>query len=461
MGAGAAAAANWAGSPASGDRSSSHESQPTAAKYSRYRSLRERSVSSTASAGSRSLLGNTTSISSINSNNNDKDDQQQHHRSVGSGQQQQRHSTTSGNPISRSMSMSRYRRRTNNVSVSGDATQTVQKFNGDPPRPACVDNPPRGALPPVPTIPRALRRTSSGSSGRSSKNPSVPSSSRSSSTIRTTEQKEEGHHADATKVSLDLPSPPSPSPPPPPPSAVTTALTAPPRRRPLRHTSDANSRGHDIAPLRSRMEMTTMENHQQSQSQSQSQSRPSTAGGDGNQQRQRKMIDLTERRSKLREEQEGTAKGNDEAAARREAETNPILAEQKKKDLERLQMQLANSHQATVQAHKAKSPVIEKFAFLSKVRKHKNDLSPGLSPGLSPTTPSSATASISEFSQRTATMESTRTIPTGIEAGGRGIVPQTDAPASAINSGDRVSALMNIRHCVSRWFSDTFVLMHW
>lgn len=177
-----------------------------------------------------------------------------------------------------------------------------------------------------------------------------------------------------------------------------------------------------------------MDNYQQSQSQSQSQSRPSTAGGDGNQQRQRKMIDLTERRSKLREEQEGTAKGNDEAAARREAETNRILAEQKKKDLERLQVQLANNHQATVQAHKAKSPVIEKFAFLSKVRKHKNDLSPGLSP----TTPS-ATASISEFSQRTATMESTRTIPTGIEAGGRGIVPQTDAPASAINSGDRVS----------------------
>lgn len=178
--------------------------------------------------------------------------------------------------------------------------------------------------------------------------------------------------------------------------------------------------------------MKTMENYRQSQSQSQS--RPSTAAGDENQQRQRKMIDLSERRSRLREEQEGAAKGNDEAA-RLEAETHRLLAEQKKKDLERLQVQLANSHQATVQAHKAKSPVIEKFAFLTKVRKHKNDLSPGLSP----TTPSSATASISEFSQRTATIDSTKAMPTGIEAGGRGIVPQTDAPASAINSGDRVS----------------------
>lgn len=177
----------------------------------------------------------------------------------------------------------------------------------------------------------------------------------------------------------------------------------------------------------------TMESNQ---SPSQGPSRPSTAAGDDNQQR-RKMIDLDERRRKMREEQEQATNGI-EGAARLEAETHRLLAEQKRKDLERLQVQLANSHQATVNAQKAKSPVIEKFAFLSKVRKHKNELSP-LSPGLSPTA-SVASASISEI-HRTPTMDSTstRVMPTGIEAGGRGVVPQTDAPASAINSGSRVS----------------------
>jgi hypothetical protein len=126
--------------------------------------------------------------------------------------------------------------------------------------------------------------------------------------------------------------------------------------------------------------------------------------------------------------------------ARLDAETDRIIAEQKKKDLERLQQQLAaNPPQRPSSSHqKPRSPVIEKFVFLTKGRKNRDGLSPGLSPGLS-----SASSTIGSFdfhSQTNSVVETPRHIPTGIEPGGKGIVPQTDAPASAINnSGERVS----------------------
>ena len=140
------------------------------------------------------------------------------------------------------------------------------------------------------------------------------------------------------------------------------------------------------------------------------------------------------------------------------------LEEQKRKDLERLQAQLAVS--TTNQSKKQpslkspppiKSPVIEKLTFLTKAkgRKHhqapnvnnaKNEqASPGLSPGYPPTI-SSAGGSTSDISNRAVGVTEHKhaparsvTAPIGIEAGGKGIIPQTDAPASAINTGDQVS----------------------
>lgn len=118
---------------------------------------------------------------------------------------------------------------------------------------------------------------------------------------------------------------------------------------------------------------------------------------------------------------------DDEAAqremARLEAENRRLLIEQKKKDLARLEMHLANS-QPTVRAqpHKPKSPVIEKFVSLTRGRKNRDGLSPGLSPSSSNTS-----------------IEPQRTFSNSIEPGGKGAVPQTDAPQSAINAGDRVS----------------------
>ncbi|RYO80635.1 hypothetical protein DL764_009872 [Monosporascus ibericus] len=346
--------------------------QTQSAKLSRYRSLRGRSVSTSADAVGRSITG---------SNGNTRSDSAVYGPAEGDGQQPPT-DAASGNPVSRSMS--RYRRRANSVSVNGDATQ--RRFNGDPPLPTTYDsNPP--IVPPVPAIPGALNRRSSG---------------RLSGTKERKEQEDHDHrhrhHVD-TKPYLD-----------PPPSS-------PPSRRPqLRHTSDANSRG-DLPPLRRRMM-----DHQ---------SRPSVAS-DEPQELRRMTTDRDQRHQRLRDEQNEAAR-RAEDVAQLQAETNRILAEQKRKDLERLEAQLAKSQQAAAQAHKQRSPVIEKFALLTKGRKHKNDLSPGWSPM------SSASRSVSEFSYQAVKNEPIRAAPTGIEVGGKGIVPQTDAPASAINSGDRTS----------------------
>ncbi|RYP69341.1 hypothetical protein DL771_006151 [Monosporascus sp. 5C6A] len=354
---------------ASGD----DDRQTQSAKLSRYRSLRGRSVSTSADAVGRSIIG---------SNGNSSSDNAVHGPTEGDGQQPPT-DAASGNLISRSMS--RYRRRANSVSVNGDATQ--RRFNGDPPLPSAYHtNPP--TVPPVPAIPGALKRRSS---------------SRASVTRERKEREDDDHrrrhHVD-TKPSLD-----------PPPS--------PPSRRPkLRHTSDANTRG-DLPPLRRRMM-----DHQ---------SRPSIAS-DEPQELRRVMTDRDQRHHRLREEQNEAAR-RAEDVARLQAETNRILAEQKRKDLEMLEEQLDKSQQAAAKAHKQRSPVIEKFAFLTKGRKHRNDLSPGWSPM------SSASRSVSEFGYQTVNNEPVRVAPTGIEVGGKGIVPQTDAPASAINSGDRTVAV--------------------
>ncbi|RYP64790.1 hypothetical protein DL769_006535 [Monosporascus sp. CRB-8-3] len=356
--------------------------QTQSAKVSRYRSLRGRSISTSADAVGRSVIG---------SNGNSSSDSAVRGPAEGDGQQPPT-DVASGNSISRSMS--RYRRRANSVSVNVDATQ--RRFNGDPPPPPAHDsNPP--TVPPVPAIPGALRRRSG---------------NRVSTTREQKEQEEDDdrcrRHADA-KPALD--------PPPSPPS----------RRRQLRHTSDANSRG-DLCPLRRRMT-----DHQ---------SRPNTAS-DEPQQLRRMTTDRDQRHERLREEQNEAAR-RAEDVARLQAETNRILAEQKRKDLERLEVQLAKSQQAAAQAHKQRSPVIEKFALLTKGRKHKNDLSPGWSPT------SSACRSVSEFSCQRVNNEPIRAAPTGIEVGGKGIVPQTDAPASAINSGDRTSKGMTYDLGMSR-----------
>ena len=129
-----------------------------------------------------------------------------------------------------------------------------------------------------------------------------------------------------------------------------------------------------------------------------------------------------------RKEQEEAARWADEVA-RLEAETDRILAEQKKRDLARLQAQLAAAPSPKA---KPKRLILDKLTFLRSPRPN--------TPGY-PTTPKSAPAKILAFNWSPASPNRTPSpdIMSMIQPGGKGIVPQTDAPTSASNGGERVS----------------------
>lgn len=119
-----------------------------------------------------------------------------------------------------------------------------------------------------------------------------------------------------------------------------------------------------------------------------------------------------------------------EEVARLEAETDRILAEQKKRDLARLHAQVATP------PPKAKSIILERLTFFSRsVKKGYPRSQPG--------TPTSITSTIFSLDFSRAGSLETSPVPdkmSFIEQGGGGIVPQTDAPTSAVNGGERVSA---------------------
>lgn len=131
------------------------------------------------------------------------------------------------------------------------------------------------------------------------------------------------------------------------------------------------------------------------------------------------------RRRKEREEQERIAqieKAAQEAEQARLAdeETARLLAEQKRKDLERLQAEL---DAAVPDSSQVTSPK-EKFGLFRK-RAGTKTSQPA----------SSGTASRLSSISRAKSDETSQ----GIEQGGGGIVPNVDAPISAVNAGERVS----------------------
>ena len=122
--------------------------------------------------------------------------------------------------------------------------------------------------------------------------------------------------------------------------------------------------------------------------------------------------------------------------ARLEAETDRILAEQKKRDAARAQAQLLPP------PPRPKFLILEKFSFLSRSRRSNATSSQVGTPSPSPTAP---TVFSLDFSRRSSSLEdsssSTPDKMSFIEQGGRGIVPGVDAPTSASNGGERVSLL--------------------
>ncbi|KAI1469695.1 uncharacterized protein F4812DRAFT_457095 [Daldinia caldariorum] len=198
--------------------------------------------------------------------------------------------------------------------------------------------------------------------------------------------------------------------------APATALDSPPRHH-LRHTESTRK----YPPRRSTMD--------------QYQNRPSTAKSAMSEESGwRRLVSRDGRRNRVNSEEEDEALKRE--VARLEAENRRLIAEQKRKDLQRLEIELANSPRPSFQAQspKPRSPVLEKLALLTKGRKSRDR--DGLSPVVSPT---SSNASVEPIKSQI----------TGIEVGGRGIVPQTDAPHSAINAGERNVAVRCKHHTFS------------
>ncbi|KAI0016971.1 hypothetical protein F4780DRAFT_782701 [Xylariomycetidae sp. FL0641] len=287
----------------------------------------------------------------------------------------------SGNSIARSMS--RYRRRANSVSVHADATQ---KLDSDPPHPF------EASPPPVPAIPRTLIRDSDAAAAAAA-----------ASTGAARRQKGNGDGGDPEDTD--------------PPLDHSSSSPLPPPRHQLRRTDTRHQQRH----LRQRM--ADHQNHPTMTT--------ATAPADDSPE-PRRMTGREERRQRFEEQDDTTMQA--EETAHIQNERDRILAEQKKKDLQRLEVELANTQRNLVQAQKPRSPILEKFSILTKGRKNKD--------GLSPT---SSSGSVDVTSPRLPAYEPPKAKPLGIEVGGKGIVPQTDAPTSAINSGDR-NVTVRCRH---------------
>ncbi|KAH7323977.1 hypothetical protein BKA65DRAFT_511803 [Rhexocercosporidium sp. MPI-PUGE-AT-0058] len=142
---------------------------------------------------------------------------------------------------------------------------------------------------------------------------------------------------------------------------------------------------------------------------------------------QRKVEQAKAEQERLRQQR------REEEELQRMAEEEPerLLAEQKRKDLERLQAEL----DAAPPPLPVASPKKEKFAFFSRKRAVTRTTPPTTSGSGSGTNTMSKSRS-NEPPRSTEVPRSTE-IPRGIEQGGGGIVPQTDAPISASNAGER------------------------
>jgi hypothetical protein len=111
------------------------------------------------------------------------------------------------------------------------------------------------------------------------------------------------------------------------------------------------------------------------------------------------------------------------------------LAEQKQKDLQRLEMELAAAaarpSQSPERSNSAtKSPSIEKFRVLTRKRAE------------SKATPSKSSSSLTEAESQEVPKLKANEPPKNILQGGGGAVPGVDAPKSAVNAGERVCTMI-------------------
>ncbi|KAF6836247.1 hypothetical protein CPLU01_03745 [Colletotrichum plurivorum] len=143
--------------------------------------------------------------------------------------------------------------------------------------------------------------------------------------------------------------------------------------------------------------------------------------------------DVEDRRRKEQEQEEAARWANE--VARLEAETDRILAEQKRKDLARLQAQLAAVPDPP---QRLRSPIVDKFAFFLR-KGRKSD------PATLSKSPPAFFQPLSVDYRPVSTMDPSRFI----QPGGGGIVPQVDAPTSASNAGERRVAIRCMQSSIS------------
>lgn len=137
---------------------------------------------------------------------------------------------------------------------------------------------------------------------------------------------------------------------------------------------------------------------------------------------QRKAIQEQEEQARRTQQQKEEAEA--ELARLAEGENARKLVEQKRKDLERLQVELDAAKPGSG-LPAVSSPEREKLGFFSR-KKYSTQVTP-------PTTSGGSGSALLAKSRGNEPQK-------GIEQGGGGIVPRTDAPISASNAGERVSS---------------------
>ncbi|CAL3970291.1 unnamed protein product [Diplocarpon coronariae] len=189
---------------------------------------------------------------------------------------------------------------------------------------------------------------------------------------------------------------------------VARRVTEPARNRGMEQSPahDGRSHGRDRETEAARLRMKALERERQLRRVEEEKA---------NQARLRQQLKMEEEQQRLADE-----------------ETERLLAEQKRKDLQRLQAELDAAPPPT---RPLASPKKEKFAFFSKKR--------GATRTSPPTTAGSGSGSQSITQTRSHELPRSKEGPRnhdvlrGIEQGGGGIVPRTDAPLSASNAGER------------------------
>lgn len=154
----------------------------------------------------------------------------------------------------------------------------------------------------------------------------------------------------------------------------------------------------------------------------------------------------TERELRRKRSQEQGLRRQREGVEKIRSNSAEMLEEQKKRDLERLQKELDAAAPAVSPPPSAKSP---RFGFFSRKSGNLKDMPPDVDVPVPKINEASKQNILARSPQKKAVLPTQGPkivveVAPHIQQGGGGIVPQTDAPISASNAGERVGVLLFI-----------------